>query len=180
MKYTFYLFVFILLFPRIKASAQENLQLPNPGFEEELSGWSVSEAHDRGMSRVTEEAARNGQGGLQIEDRDTAFGSSAFSSYLPASAGRRYQMRFWARNREGTGVGVYLVFYDAKRQPLNRVELKNENFLKIPDGTSDWKLFRLEGDAPEGTERLRIWIHSAKATTGVSDIDDFTVVELEN
>ena len=157
--------------------AQQPLDLPNPGFEEEFTGWVVSN-QDNGMSKASAEAARNGQAGLRVEDRDSEFGSSLFSGAVPAEAGKKYAVKFWARNLEGEGLGVYLIFFDSQGRYLNKQELKNENIVSVPKGARDWEQFTVEGVAPDEAASLKIWIHSFTKNHVSADVDDFSVLEI--
>jgi len=157
--------------------AGQSLELPNPGFEEELANWTVSN-QDNGMSSISPEAARNGKAGLRVDDQSSEFGSSIFSSALPAVAGQKYSVRFWARNVAGEGLAVYLIFFDSQNRYLNKQELGNENLLMIPKSTQDWEQFTLTGIAPDGAATVKIWIHSFTKNQVMADIDDLTVLEL--
>jgi hypothetical protein len=171
---------FVLWFPVFFSAAVwagESLDLPNPGFEEELSSWTVS-SQDNGMSQVSPEAARNGAAGLRVDDQNSEFGSSLFSSALPATAGQKYAVRFWARNVSGEGLAVYLIFFDAQNRYLNKQELGNENLLMIPRDSLEWEQFSVEGVAPDGAATVKVWIHSFTKNQVVAEVDDLTVVEV--
>lgn len=157
--------------------AQQPLDLPNPGFEEEFTGWVVSN-QDNDMSKLSAEAARNGQAGLRVEDRDSELGSSLFSGAVPATEGKKYAAKFWARNLEGEGLAVYLIFFDSQGRYLNKQELRNENLVFVPKGIQDWEQLTVEGEAPDDAATLKVWIHSFTKNQVLADIDDLSVLEI--
>lgn len=158
----------------LAARAETQLDLPNPGFEDQTSAWQWL---DGGMSQVTESAAHAGKYGLRVEDRDESKGSNVYSSTLKALSGAEYTLRFWARNIQGDGLAVYLVFYDEDNQALSRAEFGNETKVTLPDGTGEWKQFTLNAVAPEGAARMKVWIHSFISNTGIAELDDFILTE---
>jgi len=175
MKTVLHLAAFTLIVSSV-ASAQTKLTLQNPSFEDGLAGWSCA---DNGMSQAIPAAARNNsKNGLRVTDADDKNGSSAYSSPLPATAGKKYRLTFWGRNNQGEGLAVYLVFFDAQGKQLNNSALKNENLTILSKDTADWKQYTLEGVAPADSATVKVWVHSFGAAKVTGDIDDLELSAL--
>lgn len=160
---------------------EPGIEIQNPGFEHGLRDWINKQ--DNGMSQAIAEARHDGELGLRVEDNQTNAGSSLYSNKFRVTAGKVYQLRFWARMISGDGVGVYIVFYDAKGKTFMETkeeELKNHlDPLTIPMKQTEWKEFILRKAAPEGAVEARIWIHSYTSSQSISEFDEFHLVELD-
>ncbi len=154
------------------AADAKDLKLENPGFENDLAGWNIIKV-DAGKSGLSGDAAHKGQTGLMVIDEDTENGSEVFSELLPAVPGKNYEVRFWGKNLEGSGMGVYLIFYGSDRKHL--VRSKAASFTLPAD--AEWKEYSHEERAPEGTEFVAIRLHSYGAATVRACLDDFELVE---
>jgi oligo-alginate lyase len=154
--------------------ADQVVDLPNADFEKGLSGWSTN---DNGMSSATAAAAHGGKAGLRVEDRDTNAGSSLYSTTQKAVPDRDYTLQFWARNLEGEGLAVYLIFYDENNQALSRSEFNNEIKVTLPRGAKDWKQYTLKAVAPKDSVRMKVWVHSFINNVVVAELDDFVLTE---
>ena len=87
-------------------AADKTNVLPNPGFEDGKSGWSIGE----GDSDVLAESARTGKMGLRItNDRTKPRGSNATSASIPVTPGKPVTVSFWARTAN-TGAAVYVMY----------------------------------------------------------------------
>lgn len=148
------------------------LPLANPGFEEATRGWTLS---DGGMSFISSEAARSGAAGLLVVDTDAAAGSSARSAYLPAVADESYQLDFQAKVINGSGIAVYLQFFDRNRKPLTGDRKPMQILRLIPGHTEAWAAFTLAATAPEGTASLSVWVHSFNGSRVKACLDDFAL-----
>jgi hypothetical protein len=163
----------------VVTSAPEKLiELQNPSFEGDLSGWSAN--GDNGMSLPSPEAAHTGKIGLRVTDNNAQKGSSLATERFPVSPGKNYQSQFWARTVSGDGIGVYLRFFDAGGKMLTWQDLKNEIVVRVPGSAASWSQFLVRGVAPKGAASISVWIHSFSATKVVADFDDFTLVEIES
>jgi hypothetical protein len=148
------------------------LPLVNPGFEDGARGWTFS---DGGMSSLSPDAARSGRAGLLVVDTDTTAGSSARSAALPAVAGQSYQLDFHAKVIEGSGIAVYLQFFDRNRKSLTSDQERTQILRVIPGHTDQWTAFSLAGTAPAGTTSLSVWVHSFTSNRVTACFDDFSL-----
>jgi hypothetical protein len=147
--------------------------LANPGFESGVVGWNLS--GDLGQSVATSAAARSGAAGLRVTDTATSGqGSSALSESFFVQPGRSYRVAFWSRLVSGSGLGVYLRFYDASGAEISAAT----GNLTVPAGTTAWKAFQLDRPAPANAVTARIWIHSYIANVVTADLDDFSFQRL--
>lgn len=159
----------VLVFAAVPLAGQA-VSLPDPGFEEGLSRWTVP-AEDAGMSEASAEAARTGKFGLKVTDGSEAAGSSVFSRRLPAKAGEGYELAFHARVTAGGGVGVYLIFYDKDDKRIDPAD----RFVRSLRGTSGWRRHVLHAIAPENATKMAVWIHSYGQAKVTAHFDDFAL-----
>ncbi len=147
---------------------QKNPWLPfalgNPGFESGTNSWNFT--GDGNMSVVTNVAAYAGSKGLRVRDTSTNAGSSVASVNFPAEAGKNYQVRFRAKNVSGSGIGVYVQFYNSGGTNIG------QQIAGISTSTS-WTSYTLNAAAPAGTVSTRVWIHSYSANIVTADFDEF-------
>ncbi len=162
----------------VTAAAETPLEVVNAGFEQQMAGWSNH--GDRGMSRIVGAAARTGELGLRVVDTSSTYGSSLRAAAVAVQPGRYYALRFWGRAVASGSVGVYLQFFDADRQMLNRQELRNELALSVPGSQKTWKQFTLVARAPETAAQVDIWVHSYNGSQATADLDDFSLAELSD
>lgn len=158
------------------ARAEKVLPLPNGDFEAQLSDWNA--ANDHGMSAVAADAARAGKAGLRVTDTSDTLGSSLASKRFPSSSGKIYEVRFSGRLISGSGIAVYLRFYDVKGGFLNTPEKKNQNLKALGAGDRDWANHALRGIAPEGATQVEVWIHSYSRNKVTAEFDNVVLVEL--
>ncbi|MDP0496091.1 MAG: BNR-4 repeat-containing protein [Verrucomicrobiota bacterium JB024] len=152
--------------------------LPNAGFENGLEGWTRPTS-DQGMSTVTSGAAHSGTAGLRVADASTQGGSELVSTLVPAAAGQTYRLKFWGRITSGNGMAVFLVFYNASRQPLNAQKYGNEIVTTLESRFPEWKPYEMEGIAPEGTAYVGVRVHSIVAKEVVAELDDFSLEQVD-
>ncbi len=150
------------------------LPLPNPGFENGLSGWTTP-AIDRGKTRVTTEAAHTGNLGITIIDDDAQGGSDFRSPPLPAIPERHYRIRFFAKNTSGRGMTVYAIFHDKNGVPINAAKHGNEIFIQLDPRFTDWREYTLNSTAPTTAATLGLLLHSANSARVTAHLDDFSI-----
>jgi len=138
--------------------------LVNPGFESGTNSWNFT--NDNGMGVVTNVAAYAGSRGLRITDTSTITGSSVATVNYPATAGKNYQVRFRAKNVSGSGIGVYIQFYNSGGTNIG------QQIAGISTATS-WSAYTLNAVAPAGTVSTRVWVHSYNANLVTTDFDEF-------
>lgn len=138
--------------------------LGNPGFESGTNSWDFTA--DNGMSVVTNVAAHAGSKGLRVTDASGSSGSSVGTVKYAAQAGKNYQLRFYSKGVSGSGLGVYIQFYNSGGSNIGQTNVT------ISSSTS-WNHYTLNGQAPTGTATTRAWIHSYNANSVTADLDDF-------
>ncbi|MBC8109061.1 MAG: carbohydrate binding domain-containing protein [Anaerolineae bacterium] len=146
----------------------------NGDFENGINDWI---SKDAGMSEVKPEAAHRGELGLRVSDEDEQRGSSLGSRPAPATSGKTYLMRAWARVMSGKDASIHIQFFDANNKQLTKKEFNNDILVKLKGG--DWKLYTLRGVAPENAATARVWIHTYNASKTILDVDDVTLHELK-
>ncbi|MCQ2396621.1 MAG: hypothetical protein MJ106_02860 [Lentisphaeria bacterium] len=163
------------VFVGISFCAASRLEIPNSGFENGEEHWRNS----NDMSVVCGMAAHDGGFGLRVTDEMTNDGSSFGSDPLPAHPHKTYMLKFWARALNGgnANLGVYLRFSDANDRLLNNGVKIRETYIRILNA-SEWRQYTLCGEAPAGTEKIRVWIHSFDGYRGCGDVDSFELYEL--
>lgn len=164
--------IYTLLFARIGSAAWAvDLPMPNADFETKDSGWSFNGT----MSAISSTAAKTGAFGLEINDADTTQGSNVRSWKQVVEPLQSYQVDFDARVVNGTGIAVYLQFFDSNDQLIREDKEPKQHLRTIPDDTTNWKRFSLAATAPESAASLRIWIHSFSSNTVKTYFDNFSL-----
>ncbi len=166
-----FFFVLTLTVSAFAATPAPDTRLPlaNPGFEQGLAGWTVSE-NVTSMSRAEALAAHEGKAGLRITDADPVNGSSITSVPLPVVPGRHYRLTFWARSLDqSVSCGVYLCFRDSLGKTLAGAATSDVS----RSGNTAWDQIEITALAPAGSLMVEIWIHSYGKTVGSWDLDDF-------
>jgi|GEM_PF-764289 len=144
--------------------------IANPGFEYGLEGWDI--AGDNTMSSATAGAAYSGSYGLHVDDPSTTLGSSCASRKFNVTPGLTYQTRFWSRITAGSGIGIYLQFYDS-----SNVALQPPTLLEVPVNT-EWTENLYRAVAPATAATVRVWVHSYSGAVVTADFDNFTFLAL--
>lgn len=154
------------------------MALENPGFESGGQGWDIPQG-DGGMSTVTPQAAYSGAAGLRVTDGSQKQGSSARASQVRVKPGMVYRLSFFARTLQGQGVGVYLLFYDAKGKRVKNPDGTDTTCeVRKTRGENGWQGFCVEAKAPEAAAQLGFWIHSFSHSVVTADFDDFKLEEI--
>ncbi|MDR1281045.1 MAG: BNR repeat-containing protein [Opitutaceae bacterium] len=156
----------------------ETLSLPNPGFEDELSGWTAPRV-DAGKSRVTAEAAHTGKLGLLVVDDDDQGGSELHSTKLPATEGDRIRIHFQARIIAGRGMTTCMVFYDKNGTALNAAKHSNEILIQLDPRFTEWHACSFDGIAPANTATVGIRLHSINNARVTAHLDDFSIERVD-
>jgi hypothetical protein len=169
-----YLSLFVLV--GVARGATE-LVFPSGGFEDP-AGWTISE-DDGGMSAIIPAAARQGKLGLRVVDESDTLGSDCRSAKIPITGGKTYELKYWARNLSGTGIGMYLHFHDETGRALND-QRPNQIISSLPPEQQEWHEFRVYGTAPAAAVTLSVWIHSYSGSKVQAEYDDFQVSELSD
>lgn len=174
MKKTFLLLMGCLI-PMVCARAQTALPLTNPDFEDGKTGWTDT----KGTSQVTTEAARSGKAGLRVTDEDPKNYIRVISQSVPVKPGKRYQLRFSARQVSGHGVNAILWFLDDDGNLIRSAD--GIRLLAGPpeDDNTAWREFIITGVAPENAAAAQVHIQSNRIAIAVVDFDDFRLERLD-
>lgn len=160
----------ICLLPICSASlfADSGNQLnANPGLEEGSAGWNFP---DKSMGEITAEAAHSGDQGLRISDASIQEGSSVTSDRIAVTPGSTYTLSFRARVVSGSGLGLYLRYYETTGSKPKASELIN-----VPPAGGVWKSYEFQSVAPASAESVEVWVHSYGPAKVVADLDDITL-----
>lgn len=144
--------------------------LVNPGFEDGMEGWTVETASPE--ASVVEDAARQGGGGLQMEDTSKTSPTAVVSTRFPVEPGRAYRMTFYGRRLSGNGISVYLRFLDTKGMYLNPWPDSTD---QIGVDSPDWKSYSVTAIPPVGATTVDIKVGSYNWSTAFAQFDDFTL-----
>lgn len=159
-----------VLLAAVGIARAEPVALLNPGFEDGQTGWRFK---DSGISLVLGEAAHSGKAGLRINDESPDLGSDVACARFVTEPGKRVTARFWARQIEGDGLGVFLRFFKGDGTCLNTKELETEIKVVVPGDARDWKKFEVSGTVPEEAIEGEIWIRSWSHAVVKAELDDF-------
>lgn len=175
---TLSLWIALCLLPTAaETAATANLVL-NPGFEDldsrqRPAQWSL----DNQFVRLVSDGARTGHRALRIEDRSTKDGCSIRSALFPIEPGKSYTCTAWAFFVEGSGMGLYVQFYDEQQRRIAPKDKQTERLWvkTMSSGTKRWRSTSLGFTAPAEARFASIWIHSYSGSTLTALIDDVSV-----
>lgn len=143
--------------------------LPNPGFEEGESLWSVS-----GASQIIPGAAHAGKAGLRVGTAVySADGASVTSARLPVTPGQAVELAFQARSRAACS-GAYLWFYSDAGKAVTPPKGVNATCW-ISETNNVWSAHTLKTVIPAGVASVAIWVHASPGVLGTADYDDFAL-----
>jgi len=157
----------------LAAGDDENL-LVNGDFALGTFAWSLP-ANSQG--EVSGELAAIGERSLRITDEDDRLGSNVASAPMAADGAGRWLLRGQAHHVSGSGIGMYMRYYDADGNRLNEAD---ERGWISPVGSLEgevgaWQPFELEFETPEGTTSMDLWIHSYSSARVVAYLDDLRI-----
>jgi len=152
----------------------ENL-VANPGFEEmgpgaRPAGWTI----DGRLATLSADQVHGGHWALKIEDRSTKDGASARSAPFPVEPGKEYTFSAWAYFVSGSGLGLYVEFFDASGKRLEAADARWSKSMSA--GTRRWRETSLVLTAPKEARRAGIWLHSYAGSTVTAFVDDVGAV----
>lgn len=148
-------------------------RISNPGFESQLQDWSTE--GDNGMSALSADAAHEGNAGIRVNDASEKNGSSLTSARVAVKPGQEFALKWFSRLVSGSGIAVYLRYYDANGKPVALDAPGNMHII----GGKDWRENEAEVIVPMGAASLELWIHSFSKDRVVADFDDFRLEELD-
>jgi hypothetical protein len=165
----------LLLSSQSVLAADTSNAMPNPGFEEGKTAWSVGE----GDSDVLAESARTGKMGLRIvNDRTKARGSNATSAALPVTPGEPVTVTFWARS-DNNAAAVYVMYSNEQGSGyIKDPAIKGGYPMVTLKKSDDWTQYTLKATPPANAKTLKIWVHTWSTAMITADLDDFEVTGL--
>lgn len=159
-----------------ETGSDDNL-LANGSFELGGFAWSLP-ANSQGA--ISEEQAHSGVRSLRITDDSDTLGSNVTSAPIATRPGR-YVLRGWVRHASGSGVGLYMRYYDASGTRLNETDERGwiSPVGSLEGAVGKWVPFEFRFEAPEGTVRMDLWIHSYSSALVEAYLDDLEIVPAE-
>ncbi|MEN6549052.1 MAG: heparinase II/III family protein [Armatimonadia bacterium] len=148
--------------------------LVNGGFEQAAFGWELPA---NGQGEISTERAFEGKAALKIADDRTDNGSNLTSGRLPATGEKDYVLKGQVFHVSGSGIGMYMRFYDAAGNSLNPADDKG-NIAPVGSLTgpaNQWTAFTYPFRTPAGTTNMRLWIHSFSATKVEAYLDNLEI-----
>ncbi|HEY0003072.1 MAG TPA: hypothetical protein VGB74_21650, partial [Actinoplanes sp.] len=149
-------------------------ELPNPGFEVGVAGWSSYTWRGSGTVVGDTEVHHDGTGSVRITaDADSAVGlNMANSRVLIGTGPHRYSV--WCRTENVTAPGAYLdvIFYDSAGQ----IAQGDQKFY-APAGTNDWAQITAELTTPANATQVRIDLRVE--SSGTAWFDDVAIELLD-
>lgn len=160
---------FLLVSLLTSVSVAADNPLPNPGFEEGGTMWSVS-----GDGRIMPEAAHSGNHGLRVGAVVySADGASVTSARLPVTPGQEIALTFQARSQAPCS-GAYLWLYNAAGKVVTPPKSVNTTCW-ISETNNVWKAYTLKTTVPAGVASVAVWVHASPGVPGIADYDDFVL-----
>jgi len=150
--------------------------LRNGGFEHIGWCWSIPED---GVAEVSGARAHTGERSLHIVDASKERGSDVTSARVPVEPAARYVLRGAVLPVSGSGIGMYVRFYDAEGRSLTKADEKG-NIAPLdtrPDTPGDWAGFEYPFETPPDAVALDVWIHSYSGAGVEAYLDDLGIAE---
>lgn len=150
--------------------------LRNGGFE--LQDWAWQLPVD-GLGEISADTPASGRFCLRIADPGPDQGSNVTSAAIPARGATPCVLSGKVRHVSGSGLGMYVRYYDAAGKMLNEVDGRGNmpSLATLSGEPGQWSDFRLPFTTPDGTASLRLWIHSYNASEVEAFLDDLRVEE---
>ncbi|MFP4250630.1 MAG: carbohydrate binding domain-containing protein [Armatimonadota bacterium] len=150
----------------------------NGDFELGGQGWTVGGGS---LGEISAEEAASGDHSLKIIDETDGTGSNVTSGRMTVDGGGAWLLRGKVRHVSGSGIGMYVRFYDAAGRGLNESDGRgNISPVGSLEGeVGEWVPFEFAFETPEDTARMDLWIHSYNASEVVAYIDELEIVPAE-
>jgi hypothetical protein len=159
----------------VAAEDSEPLPLVNPGFEQDLEGWSLERANEENV-QVTAEAAASGEKGLHLKDTDSNRGYRVVSSPLEVQPGMAYSVTFQGLSTGAAGgIGVEMIFRGYGGETLQPVNIPRFWPAVTINPMSAFTGHRIKAIAPEGASSMVVVIRSFSGPGAEVMLDDFAV-----
>jgi hypothetical protein len=150
----------------------------NGDFELGGSGWALPQGS---QGTISDEMAASGERSLKITDETDEGGSNVASARIVVDGAGSWLLRGQVHHVSGAGIGMYMRFYDELGNRLNDADDRGhiDPVGSLDGEIGEWTPFEFAFDAPEGTERMDLWIHSYNAAEVVAYIDDLEIAPAE-
>ena len=147
--------------------------LRDGSFETAQWFWSTGAAD---LAKV--EAPPTGGHALHITDAAADRGCDVNSARMDAQGDKGYVLTGRVQHVKGSGIGMYVYYYDANGTRLNPVD-GNGNMAAV--GTLEgkigqWQDFAIPFRTPAGTTRMNVWIHSFNGAQVDAWIDNLAIL----
>ncbi len=138
-------------------------------------GWTVGGSS---LGEISDEQAASGDHSLKITDETEETGSNVTSGRMTVDGGGTWLLRGKVRHVSGSGIGMYVRFYDAAGRRLNESDARGNipPVGSLEGEAGEWVPFEFAFETPEDTARMDLWIHSFNAAEVVAYIDDLEIV----
>lgn len=155
--------------------AQSANVLPNPGFEEGATGWSVGD----GGSEVLAEAARTGKMGARISnDRTKLKGSNLSSAVFPVTECLNLTLTYWARS-DDKGAAMYVMYLNESGKMVKDPAIKGGMpIITLKYDDNQWHEYTLSFTTPAVAKSFKLWAHTWSTAKVTVDFDDFVITGL--
>lgn len=148
--------------------------LRNGGFEHGSWGWDLPRD---GLGARSSDQAASGSSSLHIADASEGQGSNITSAPMAVTGGGRYVLSGQVYHVSGSGIGVYIMQYDADGRRLNAADEHGNiaplGTLEGPEG--QWRPFSYEFEVPPAATSISLWIHSYNGAKVEAYLDDLRV-----
>ncbi|MGD9498383.1 MAG: heparinase II/III family protein, partial [Armatimonadota bacterium] len=158
----------------LAADGGNNLPL-NGDFELRSFGWRVPEGS---QGEVSNEMAHSGEWSLKITDDSQSVGSNVTSARMAVAGARRFVLRGQIHMVSGSGVRMYVRYYDPDGRRLNETDERGWiSATGVASGpVGEWTAFEMPFETPPGTASMDLWIHSASSALARAYLDDLEIV----
>jgi hypothetical protein len=152
--------------------------LRNGGFELRSWCWDLPA---RSQGEITDELAASGNYSLKISDPSNSAGSNINSARIPVAGAGKYVLRGKVHHVSGSGIGMYIMTYDAAGQRLNPVDDRGNiaGIGTLAGEPGQWESFALEFETPAEATEMHLWIHSYNAAQVEAYLDDLEIAPAE-
>lgn len=163
-----------LFFRDLDEGVKVVIETEDGGFELEELGWSISDD----ATSIEKKITASGKSALRINDKSKENGSNITSARINVTPGEQLTLSGKHYSLKGSGVGVYVRYYNKENKLLNKVSSGgNISALLVLQAKDSmvWGNFSKPFTPPPETEYIRLWIHSMNGAEVDAVIDDLAV-----
>ncbi|HBE00848.1 MAG: hypothetical protein A2096_02595 [Spirochaetes bacterium GWF1_41_5] len=171
-KHSYLLLLMIMFYPHARAEAGKGVIIFQADFESSQADWNEEKYN---MCSIRSASGYSNGNGLNVSDTSEKYGSEYYSKKIPVKVKKEYQISFYAKINSGSGISIYINFYDTKNSLVNNdpsraIGIQNRNI---------WTAYTKKIIAPVNAVYALIWVHSYNQNMVDADIDNLTVTENE-